>query len=463
MKKGITLLGGAVLTFALTSCGSTISSSLLSSGNGSSGGEVSSSVSGGPSTASDGTGSGDISASQDTSTNTSQGGSASSQGTSTTSVSIGGSLGDTPSLYFHYHRTDGNYDGWGLWTWPQGQDGKRTNFDSTDGFGAYEVLPLSTWSGVSSLNYIVSTANWNKDPGPNESFNFADYTVDSVGNVVVFKMTGTSGVYKTATEAFAAGGSTSSSSASSGGSSSTTSYRPGSTITSISYPSTSVSHPTEWYNKWNIDETSEARMPSRPLRRMPRPIMTSNCGTNILPPIGRSLRPIPEPAKTSGMSRSISRSPAVSIMAISPMTPSAGIKMPAPTTTIRHGAATFKGLIEKMDYIKALGFTAIWITPVVENTSGLDYHGYHASNLNKVDPRYESEDVDFQKVINEAHKRDMKIVLDVVWNHTGNFGEMGLMPDVLEERRPQLLQLRASSGQLGPSEQLRFLSGWQAI
>ena len=35
----------------------------------------------------------------------------------------------------------------------------------------------------------------------------------------------------------------------------------------------------------------------------------------------------------------------------------------------------FKGLIDKLDYIKALGFTAVWITPIVENASGLDYHG----------------------------------------------------------------------------------------
>lgn len=88
----------------------------------------------------------------------------------------------------------------------------------------------------------------------------------------------------------------------------------------------------------------------------------------------------------------------------------------------------FKGLIEKMDYIKALGFTSIWITPVVENCSGYDYHGYHALNFQKVDPRYLSEDVDFQTVINEAHNRDMKIVLDVVFNHTGNFGESNLFP-----------------------------------
>lgn len=88
----------------------------------------------------------------------------------------------------------------------------------------------------------------------------------------------------------------------------------------------------------------------------------------------------------------------------------------------------FKGLIQKMDYIKAQGFTAIWITPIVKNASGFDYHGYHAINFKEVDPRYESEDVDFQTVINEAHKRDMKIVLDVVLNHSGNFGEENLFP-----------------------------------
>jgi glycosidase len=88
----------------------------------------------------------------------------------------------------------------------------------------------------------------------------------------------------------------------------------------------------------------------------------------------------------------------------------------------------FKGLIEKLDYIKALGFTSVWITPVVENASGYDYHGYHAMNFEKVDPRYESNDVLFQDLIDEVHNRDMKIILDVVFNHTGNFGESFLSP-----------------------------------
>ena len=52
----------------------------------------------------------------------------------------------------------------------------------------------------------------------------------------------------------------------------------------------------------------------------------------------------------------------------------------------------FKGLIERLDYIKALGFTAIWITPIVQNASGLDYHGYHAMDMSRVDQRYLSDD-----------------------------------------------------------------------
>ena len=88
----------------------------------------------------------------------------------------------------------------------------------------------------------------------------------------------------------------------------------------------------------------------------------------------------------------------------------------------------FKGLAEKLDYIKALGFSAVWITPIVENASGYDYHGYHAMDFSKVDPRYESEDFTFQDLVDAAHSKGMKIVQDVVWQHTGNFGEATLCP-----------------------------------
>ena len=89
----------------------------------------------------------------------------------------------------------------------------------------------------------------------------------------------------------------------------------------------------------------------------------------------------------------------------------------------------FQGVIDKLDYIKALGFTAIWITPVVQNASGYDYHGYHAMDFSKVDCRYQSGDgkksgdVMFQELIDKAHAKGIKIILDIVLNHTSNFGE----------------------------------------
>ena len=93
----------------------------------------------------------------------------------------------------------------------------------------------------------------------------------------------------------------------------------------------------------------------------------------------------------------------------------------------------FKGLIEKLDYLKALGFSAIWITPVVTNAGGYDYHGYHAMDFSTVDVRYESEGATYQDLIDAAHEKDMKIVQDVVWNHTGNFGEATLCPMFTKE------------------------------
>jgi len=85
----------------------------------------------------------------------------------------------------------------------------------------------------------------------------------------------------------------------------------------------------------------------------------------------------------------------------------------------------FKGLIAQLDYIKDLGFTAIWITPPVENRSGLDYHGYHAYDWTRVDPRLESPGTTYQDLINAAHAKGLKIVQDVVINHSSQYGIRG--------------------------------------
>lgn len=84
-----------------------------------------------------------------------------------------------------------------------------------------------------------------------------------------------------------------------------------------------------------------------------------------------------------------------------------------------------EGLIKKLDYIKALGFTAVWITPPVLNRSDLDFHGYHAWDMTKIDGRLGGDEA-FKRLIAELHKRNMKLVMDVVLNHSSRYGEVNL-------------------------------------
>ena len=113
----------------------------------------------------------------------------------------------------------------------------------------------------------------------------------------------------------------------------------------------------------------------------------------------------------------------------------------------------FKGLAGKLDYIKALGFSAIWITPVVENASGYDYHGYHALDFTKVDERYESSDFKYEDLIAAAHDKGMKIIQDVVFNHTGNFGEANLEP-IFTKRYSKVTDLSDMESTMIPTKKL---------
>ncbi|WP_242479500.1 alpha-amylase family glycosyl hydrolase [Lamprobacter modestohalophilus] len=90
-----------------------------------------------------------------------------------------------------------------------------------------------------------------------------------------------------------------------------------------------------------------------------------------------------------------------------------------------HWRGDFKGLIQKLDYIRDLGFSAIWITPPVENRSGLDYHGYHPYDWTRIDPRLESPDATYQDLIDAAHAKGLKIIQDVVVNHSCQYGIRG--------------------------------------
>jgi len=90
-----------------------------------------------------------------------------------------------------------------------------------------------------------------------------------------------------------------------------------------------------------------------------------------------------------------------------------------------HWRGDFKGLIQRLDYIRDLGFSTIWITPPIENRSGLDYHGYHGYDWTRIDPRLESPDATYQDLIDAAHEKGIKIIQDVVINHSCQYGIRG--------------------------------------
>ncbi|HBM79326.1 MAG: alpha-amylase family glycosyl hydrolase [Clostridiales bacterium] len=81
-----------------------------------------------------------------------------------------------------------------------------------------------------------------------------------------------------------------------------------------------------------------------------------------------------------------------------------------------HGG-DFQGIIDKLDYIKSLGFTTIWITPVVKNQPG-GYHGYWTVDFYKTDEHLGTIDK-LKELVQKAHSKDMKVIVDLVVNHTG--------------------------------------------
>lgn len=84
----------------------------------------------------------------------------------------------------------------------------------------------------------------------------------------------------------------------------------------------------------------------------------------------------------------------------------------------RHGG-DIKGMIDHLDYLKELGVTAVWPTPMCEdNDARYSYHTYGQSDVYKTDPRFGSNE-EYLKLSAELHKRDMKLIMDYVTNHWG--------------------------------------------
>lgn len=84
----------------------------------------------------------------------------------------------------------------------------------------------------------------------------------------------------------------------------------------------------------------------------------------------------------------------------------------------RHGG-DIKGIRNHLDYIEEMGFTAIWLNPVLENDMAeWSYHGYAATDFYKVDRRFGTNE-DYVEMIREAQEKGMKVIMDMIFNHCG--------------------------------------------
>lgn len=82
-----------------------------------------------------------------------------------------------------------------------------------------------------------------------------------------------------------------------------------------------------------------------------------------------------------------------------------------------HGG-DLRGITARLPYLKDLGVTTVWLTPIVKNGAAQDYHGYGAVDLYAVDPHLGTLR-DYQELVELAHKQHLKVLFDVVPNHVG--------------------------------------------
>ena len=93
--------------------------------------------------------------------------------------------------------------------------------------------------------------------------------------------------------------------------------------------------------------------------------------------------------------------------------------------SLRHGG-DLEGLRQHLDYFTDLGVTALWLTPVLENDRPADngknstYHGYATTDYYRVDPRFGTNE-EYKALVNECHKKGLKVVMDMIFNHCGDY------------------------------------------
>jgi neopullulanase len=133
---------------------------------------------------------------------------------------------------------------------------------------------------------------------------------------------------------------------------------------------------------------------------------------------------------------------------------------------LRHGG-DFQGILNHIDYFKSLGVTALWLTPVMENDMpNRTEHGYAITDHYKIDPRYGSAAL-YTTLSNTLHKNGMKLIMDVVYNHTGLYHFLEQDPPASDwmHRWPKFTQTNYREQTqfdpyAAPSDKKRMVDGW---
>jgi len=132
----------------------------------------------------------------------------------------------------------------------------------------------------------------------------------------------------------------------------------------------------------------------------------------------------------------------------------------------RHGG-DIQGVIDHLDYIQKMGFTAIWLNPVLENAMPrTSYHGYATTDYYKIDPRFGTMD-DYLKLSKEVHKRGIKLIMDQIMNHCGSHHWwMKDLPDtnwINSKEKYQITNHKRTvemDPYVAPSDEQKFERGW---
>jgi len=132
----------------------------------------------------------------------------------------------------------------------------------------------------------------------------------------------------------------------------------------------------------------------------------------------------------------------------------------------RHGG-DLQGVINHLDYLKDLGVTSVWMTPVIENDMpNRTEHGYAFTNHYKIEPRFGGPEA-YKKLSDELHKRGMKLIQDAVYNHVGSYHFTVLDPPMKDwlHQWPSFTQTTYKDQTVfdpyaAPSETKQLQDGW---